>query len=72
MRAEAAAVEGQRQAAEQLATNTQAADKLDADKRAAQLQESLHAARAATVQAVEVFRNKTPSLAVVYVVLEPV
>ena len=55
MRAEAAAVEGQRQTAEQLATNTQAADKLDADKRAAQLQESLHAARAATVQAVEIF-----------------
>ena len=72
MRAEAAAVEGQRQTAEQLATNTQAADKLDADKRAAQLQESLHAARAATVQAVQVFRNKIPSLAVVYVVLEPV
>ncbi len=55
MRAEAAAVEGQRQAAEQLATNTQTADKLAADMRAAQLQESLDAARAATVQAVEVF-----------------
>ncbi len=55
MRAEAAAVEGQRQAAEQLATNTQTADKLAADKRAAQLQECLDAARAATVQAVEVF-----------------
>ncbi|DBB13571.1 TPA: hypothetical protein ACH3X3_000604 [Trebouxia sp. C0006] len=53
MRAEAAAVEGQRQAAEQLATNTQTADKLAADMRAAQLQESLDAARAATVQAVE-------------------
>lgn len=65
MRAEAAGVEGQCQAAEQLATNTQTADKLAADKRAAQLQESLDAARAATVQAVEIFRNRKSLLAVV-------